>query len=97
MPGSSSSLSNMAATHSLKHQEILKLFNSTGFDFFRKTEEGESVLDMVQNGNGASPINNYVRNAGHTNVVVFFHKIFFTKMSLLFFFELDQFRFKMFN
>jgi hypothetical protein len=50
--------------HSLKHQEILKLFNSTGFDFFRETEEGDTVLDMVQNGNAASPINNYVRHVG---------------------------------
>jgi hypothetical protein len=53
------------ATHSLKHQEILKLFNSTGFDFFRQAGEGEGeVVDLVQAGNPASPINNYVRKVG---------------------------------
>jgi hypothetical protein len=57
------------ATHSLKHQEILKLFNSTGFDFFRQAGEGEGegeVVDLVQAGNPASPINNYVRKAGNS-------------------------------
>jgi hypothetical protein len=60
---SSAALHNME-THSLKHQEILKLFNATGFDFFRETEEGGAVLDLVQSGNPTSPINNYVRYIG---------------------------------
>ena len=60
---SNTALQNMA-THSLKHQEILRLFNNTGFDLFRETEDGEAVLDIVQTGNPASPINNYVRNGG---------------------------------
>ena len=60
---SNTALQNLA-THSLKHQEILRLFNNTGFDLFRETEDGEAVLDIVQTGNPASPINNYVRNGG---------------------------------
>ena len=65
---SNTALQNMA-THSLKHQEILRLFNNTGFDLFRETEDGEAVLDIVQTGNPASPINNYVRNGGRMVVV----------------------------
>jgi hypothetical protein len=79
---SSSSSRGAMATHSLKHQEILKLFNSTGFDFFRQAGEGEGegegeVVDLLQAGNPASPINNYVRKAGHSES---FPLIFFASL-----------------